>query len=749
MNRLILHQLAPVWGAPFRQPAKQALLALPLLALCACSRPTPNVLLITLDTTRADHIGCYGSALARTPRLDKLAQEGVRCSNAITAAPITLPSHSTIMTGLYPPAHGVRDNGTYALGDDAVTLAERLKAKGYRTQAFVSALVLNRRYGLAQGFDGYDDDLWSEQEAKLFMIRSRPGDKTSALAANWLVRWAQEGTPKTRKPFFLWMHLFDAHQPYRVSAADRMLSPSTYDAEIGVLDRSVGRVLDKLEKLGVLDDTLVVVTADHGESLGEHGEKTHAVFIYDATVRVPLILRYPRGLPRGKVYDGPVRSVDLVPTILDALKLPGGNETQGTDLFPAFAGSAPPPDLPQYSESLLSEVGFGMAPLFGVRHDGFKWVRAPKPEVYDLKRDPHELHNLYPEEARRGAQLDRELQAVLDDSKRRALNPQKSPMDKETLESLQALGYLAPRTTRQAMGGIDPKDGMALYTKLEDARHLAQQDQWEESEKLLREVLAQTPNNVTAVNILALVKTREGDFVAAREEYLHSLALDPKQARVHAMLGTLSLLDDDLDGAERSYRRALEITPGFVEAISNLGMIAALHDDPRKAEALYRQAIAADPGFPRVYRRLADLYYERRDYAKALENYRKTLAVEPGDFISLVQAGNAARHAGDAKAAADYFAKAAHRRPHSWVPVYNEACLAAVSGDPTQALKLLGTLRDKTFVRTELLTTDPDLAAVRQLPGFEPVRAALEAHGAELRKRAGEGGDWEDEEAGP
>src|ERR1700760_2536304 len=177
MNRLILHQLARVWGAPFRQPAKQALLALPLLALCACSRPAPNVLLITLDTTRADHIGCYGSALARTPRLDKLAREGVRCSNAITAAPITLPSHSTIMTGLYPPAHGVRDNGTYALGDDAVTLAERLKAKGYRTQAFVSALVLNRRYGLAQGFDGYDDDLWSEQEAKLFMIRSRPGDK--------------------------------------------------------------------------------------------------------------------------------------------------------------------------------------------------------------------------------------------------------------------------------------------------------------------------------------------------------------------------------------------------------------------------------------------------------------------------------------------------------------------------------------------------------------------------------------------
>jgi arylsulfatase A-like enzyme/Tfp pilus assembly protein PilF len=718
-----------------------------LLVACGCSRPAPNVLLVTLDTTRADHLGCYGFALARTPRLDRLAGEGVRCSNAATAAPITLPSHSTILTGLYPPAHGVRDNGTYALGDDAVTLAERLQARGYRTQAFISALVLNRRYGLAQGFDGYDDDLWSEEEAKLFMIRSRPGEKTAARAASWLERWAREGTPRSRKPFFLWMHLFDAHQPYRVTGAERLLAPTAYDAEIGVLDRSVGRVLDELEKLGVLDDTLVVVTADHGESLGEHGEKTHAVFIYDATVRVPLLLRFPRALPRGRVYDGPVRSVDLVPTILAALKLPGGSETQGTNLLPALSGDAPPPDLPQYSESLLSEVGFGMAPLYGVRHGGFKWIRAPRPEVYDLQHDPRELRNLYPAEARRGARLDRELQAVLDDSRRRALNPQKSPMDKETLESLQALGYLAPRTTRQAMGGIDPKDGMPLYTKLEDARHLAQQGKWAESERLLREVLAQTPGNVTAVNILALVRTRQGDLAGARDEYLRSLSLDPKQARVHAMLGTLSLLDNDLDAAERSYRRALEITPGFVEAISNLGMIAALRNDPRQAEALYRQGIAADPGFPRIYRRLADLYYERGEYAQALDNYRKTLAAEPQDFAALVQAGNSARHAGDRRTAADFFARAARRRPASWIPVYNQACLAAVAGDPARALKLLETLRAKSFARTDLLAEDPDLAAVRPLPGFEPLRAALVARATELRRQAGEDGDWEDDAA--
>ncbi len=711
----------------FRRRLTGLLFLLPLALLAGCSRPPLNVLLVTLDTTRADHIGCYGYSLARTPRLDALAHEGVRCANAVSAAPITLPSHTSILTGLYPPAHGVRDNGSYALGDDAVTLAERLKKAGYRTQAIVSALVLNRRYNLGQGFDGYDDDLWSEDEAKLFMIRSRPGERTAERAAAWLDGWSKEKTQTKRPPFFLWMHLFDAHQPYRLSGADRMLSPTPYDAEIAVLDRSVGRVLDELKKLGALDNTLVIVTADHGESLGEHGEKTHAVFIYDATVRVPLLLRCPRLLPSGKVYTDPVRSVDLVPTILAALGLPGGNETQGTNLLPALRGEMPAPQLPQYSESLLSEVGFGMAPLYGVRVGGFKWIRAPKPEVYDLARDPQELTNLYPVEARRGANLDRELQAILDDSRRRALAPQKSPMDKETMDSLQALGYLAPRASREAMQGIDPKDGMPLYAKLEDARHLAQDKKWPESEKLLRELLRETPNNVTAVNILALVLTREGDYAAARTEYLRALALDPKQSRVHAMLGTLSLLNDDLDAAERSHRRALEITPGFVEAISNLGMVAALRGDNKTAEEEYRKAIAADPGFPRVYRRLADLYYERGDFAKALAGYQKTLAAEPDDFQAIVQAASSARHLGDTKTAADLFARAIHLRPDSWIPLYNQACLAAIEGDPPRALGLLQGLAGKRFPRLDLLEKDSDLTAVRRLPGYPPLVARLKA----------------------
>ena len=701
-----------------------------LLLLTGCSRRAthPNVLVITIDTLRADHVGSYGYKVARTPNLDRLAAEGVRCADAISAAPITMPSHSSIFTGLLPPAHGVRDNGSYALGDDAVTLAERLKRVGYRTQAIVSALVLNRRYNLSQGFDGYDDDLWSEDDPKLFMIRSRPGPKTAVRAVKWLHSWQRE---KVRKPFFLWVHFFDAHQPYSAPPAELGLAPTPYDGEITVADRGVGKILAELERQGILDDTVVVLTADHGESLGEHGEKTHALFIYDATVHVPLFFRVPGQLPKGKVYSGPVRSVDIVPTVLGLLHLPGGAETQGTDLGPAFRGDVEPPDLAQYSESLLSEVGFGMAPLYGVRHGGFKWIRAPKAEIYDLKRDPAEVKNLYPREARRGAILDRELGTILADSQRRALKPRAAAMDQETEEALQSLGYLAPRAQRDAVAGMDPKDGIGIYNKLEDARHFAQQEKWAEAEKLLREIMVVTPRNLSAQNVLGLILLKEGNLPGARTEYLRSLALDPGQFRVYGMLGTIDLLGNDLDGAEKDYQRGLAISPGFVEAMSNLGMVQSLRGDEKGAQEWYRKAAAVDPTFPRVWRRLGDLYFERQDYPKALDAYRRTLKEEPEDFEANLQAGSSARHTGDAVAAAAYFHRAEKSRPDSWLPLYNLACLRAVGGDARTALEQLDLAVRHGFRNPDLLAKDPDLDSVRKSPGYPDLLAKVQRKAAE------------------
>lgn len=701
------------------RPSFRVLIVAALLAvLPGCRRaPRPNVVVITIDTLRADHVGCYGYPRASTPAIDRLAREGVLCRDATAAAPVTLPSHSTIFTGLYPPAHGVRDNGSYSLGPRATTLASRLKKAGYVTQAFVSALVLNRRYGLDQGFDGYDDDLWSEDQPPLFMIRERPGARTAKLAARWI---AQAG--RSRKPFFLWVHFFDPHQPY--TPPRDVPAPTPYDGEIAAADRAVGRVVGALRSAGLLDDTLLVLTADHGESLGEHGEKTHAIFVYDATVHVPLLFRSPRLFPVPREYAGPVRSVDIVPTVLGALGLPGKEETQGFDLGPALRGEAAGPELAQYSESLVSEAGFGMAPLQALRKGGFKYVRAPRPELYDLRRDPHELVNRFGEDRPRAAALERELTALLAESERRSVDPRSSPMSRETMETLMSLGYLAPATERAGMARRDPKDGIAILQKLEDARHCGQRKDWAGAERLLREILAEIPGHVSAWNVLGLALVRQGRLDEAREAYLASLRLEPRQDRVLTLLGTLALVKGDRAEARRLYRSALEVNPAFVEAMCNLGLLDEIEERWDEARVWLAKAEAADPGFPHGNRISADLWYERGDYRKALAGYERVLAVVPKDFECLVQAGNCARRLGDPSGAERRFREATRLRPDSWVPEYNLACLRASEGRAPDALRILeGLSKRDALPSADVLEKDPDLATVRSLPGFRRLRA--------------------------
>lgn len=714
----------------------RAVLYLRILTMAACAlaggcrqaaqekTEQTNVVIITIDTLRADRLGCYGFALARTPQIDALAEQGVRCTNAITTAPITLPAHTSILTGLYPPAHGVRDNGAYALGDDVVTLAERLKDAGYATQAFVSALVLNRRYNLTQGFDGYDDDLWAEGAAPMFMIRDRPAHKTAARAVTWLEHWGQE---TQRRPFFVWIHFFDPHHPYEARVPNRYLLPTSYDAEIAAADQGVGMVIDALKRLGTLDETLVIMTADHGESLGEHKEKTHGIFIYDATVLVPLILRCPSLLPQGKVYEGPVRVVDIVPTILGALDLPGKEQTQGVDLLPAFAGKVEPPELPQYSESLLCEVGFGMAPLYGVRLAGHKWIRAPKPEVYNLRDDPKELHNIYEDQPEISRRLDGELEAILSDSRGRATAVKENPMDRETLEMLYSLGYLAPRQERESMGGMDPKDGIELHTKLEQARHRARRGDWSGSEPLLREILEVTPRNISARNVLALASLRQGKLDQAEREYLASLEIDPRQHRIESMLGFIHLRKGNADEAQRRYRRALELAPRFVEAMVHLGFLEMQRGNQEEAEQWYQKALVEDPHFPRAHHRYADLYFLRSEYSKALSYYKKALKILPNHFDALVQAGLCSQRTGDHKAAADYFRRAERLRPDSWIPTYDLACLEALAGNHQAALSLLDLAAEKGLQDLRLLQTDEDLVSLRDLRGYQDIVAKVRA----------------------
>lgn len=680
----------------------------------------PNIVLITLDTTRADRLGCYGYPLARTPAIDTLAKQGVRFTNATTTAPITLPAHASIMTGLLPPAHGVRDNGAYALADEYTTLAEVLEKEGYATAAFVSAVVLSRRYNLSQGFDRYDDDLWAEDEPKLFMIRDRPAPRTAERAVEWL----KERAATTDKPFFLWVHFFDPHQPYESRYRNRHLLPTPYDAEIAQADEGVHAVVDSLRAANALDSTLVVVTADHGEGLGEHGEKTHAIFVYDATISIPLIMRYPARLPAGAVYNGPVSCVDLFPTMLAAVEVADVPPNQGANLLPTLRREGPPPALPQFSESLLSEVGFGMAPLYAVRAAGKKYIRAPKPELYDLVADPRELTNRYSRPTPETRELDAALQQLIDDSAGFRRTPPPSPLDEETMETLRALGYLAPERDRDAAAGMDPKDGMALYATLEDARHAAQRRDYAASEKLLREILSDHPNHVTARNVLGLVLTRMGKFDEAEKEYLASLETDPAQARVLHMLAILSVRQKKYDEARAFCRRAIQISPNLVEPMVILGFIAAQDNNDAEAKRWYEKALKADPTTPRAHLAYADLYFLRGKYAEALVHYRKVLDILPNHFASLLQSGLCAQRLGQTDIATQIFHQAGKLRPDSWIPPYNLACIDAQHGKFEDAARLLeeaARLVPDDVNMIDLMKNDPDLTSLRADPRWDTI----------------------------
>lgn len=703
------------WFDP-RTPAfrgRRFVLLVALLVLVAgCSRPAPNVLLITVDTLRADHVGAYGYAPAHTPVMDRLASEGLLFENAITAAPITMPAHASIMTGLLPPAHGVRDNGAYVLSAQAQTLAEVLAAAGYDTAAFVSAVVLSKRYGIDQGFAHYDDTLWTEADPKLFMIRERRAERTVERALNWLDE--REGKNENR-PFFAWVHLFDPHQPYQAPALETTRTVSPYDAEISYADGALGGLIEHLKLTGQLDNTLIVLTADHGESLGEHQERTHAIFIYRATTHVPLIMRFPRMFDAASRYPGPVRSIDIMPTVLAIVGLGPPEGMQGQDLLPLLGNPDAAPDLPQYSESLVSELGFGMAPLIGVRSKGHTWIRAPRNELYDLQNDPDERVNLHP---RPGTEvlsdnLDAALEDLLDDSKARALASVANPLSQETMETLQSLGYLQGAQDRAGVAGMDPKDGIEVYNQLEEARHLAQRENWPEAEAILRKILDRIPGHTSARGVLALALLQQRRFAESESEYLKLIQADPSQFRIYGMLGLVALRAGDLDAAQRHYQTALTLSPDFVEGVTQLALIAMLRDDNATAETLLDQARKLDPDFPPIYRRLGDMLYDRGDFSGALRHYETALKLQPLDLRALVQAGNSARRLDDVPAALDYFERARNADRGHWVASYNRACLLAVSGQVDAAWAALDEAIERGLKQVDLLENDPDWDGLR------------------------------------
>jgi arylsulfatase A-like enzyme/Tfp pilus assembly protein PilF len=622
-----------------------------------------NVLLITLDTTRADHLPVYGYKNVKTPGLDRLAATSLIFDDAVAQVPLTLPSHTSILTGLLPVGHGVRDNEGYLVDPKVTSLATILKSGGYATAAFVSAFVLDSRFGLNQGFDSYYDNFDGFREVNRDEIQ-RSAEETEAEVEKWLP------TNKDKR-FFCWVHFYDPHEPYDPPEPyASTYAGNRYDGEIAYMDRSVGRLLEKLEDLRLADRTLVIVTGDHGEGLGEHDETTHAMFLYGTTLRVPLLIRFPGGAR--KRIPGIVRHIDIAPTVLDVLGFPPSSAMQGSTLVPLVDGTETTRRV-AYSESLYAQLHYGWSPLKSLTTEKYAFIDSPKAELFDRKADPAQLRNLIDEQEAVARDLREELQGITD---RFARKDQKGPqpMDAEAQEKLRSLGYLGSpvQSTAESLK-IDPKDMRRQVSDVgEGFRALARRD-FQEALRLVLPVVQADANILDAHLVAGSAYSNLQQYDNALKELFIVLAARPDQITALATVGSTYEGMGNLKEAERWYLKVFEHDKAhafttmklaslyrrmgdaakadeyFVKAMTPIANSLATTQEPGSRSRLFavraelefradkfadaerdlKEAIALTPRAPNLHFNLAQVYEQERDVPQAIEGYRAEAEVAP------------------------------------------------------------------------------------------------------------------------
>lgn len=577
-----------------------------------------NVLLVTMDTTRADRIGCYGWSAARTPTLDALAARGTRFDAAFSHAPITLPSHASLHTGVYPPEHGVRDNGRYILGPGLPTLAEQFRRHGYATAAFVGAQVLSARHGLARGFDHYDDEMPVRPSGK--HAWDRAGSDVADRALAWLDR---EGS----RPFFLWTHFFDPHAPRRPPPPYHQRFADPYDGEIAFMDDQIGRLVGWLKDRAALDRTLVIAVADHGESLGEHGFEWHALLIYDSIMRVPLIMSLPPRIRSGAVVRDVVRLVDIMPTVLDLLgwETPAG--VSGQTLIPLIAGRQVSPRQ-AYVESDFPYENFGWARLRGLVDARWKYIRAPRVELYDRAADPGELKNLAASQPDQLRAMEGDLAALeaamrAGESQRAAL----SAADRAALSSLGYVGSAAP-STLPADQLRNPVDMVDIEAKYRAAQDLIEARRAPQAAPILEECVARSPESFVLQELLGRAYAGCGRLDESVSRLLAALTIAPSSPDTLVFLANVQRLRGRLERAVAAAGKAVEFEPDHAEAIA---ILPALRTELAKQKEEIAAARREVDGAPSVenFQRLASLLDAAGLPADAEAAYRAALTRHP------------------------------------------------------------------------------------------------------------------------
>jgi choline-sulfatase len=625
-----------------------------VLVVLGCSatqaQPSIPIVLISVDTLRADHLGCYQAARRQTPHIDSLTKGGTLFSQVNTPFPLTLPAHVALFTSTYPFANGVEDNGV-PLNAAAITLAQVLQKAGYRTAAFVGSFVLDRRFGLSRGFDVYDGPLDLHNAVTAGPVEhKRPGDQVVEAAKHWL-----EGNSSA--PFFLFLHLYDLHAPYSLPPDPNLRHGEIgYQAELAHVDQLLGNFFAFLERRGLFEKALIVFTSDHGEGLGEHGENSHGYFVYQSTLHVPLIVHWAAGSKRmaQSRVDEAASLLDVAPTILDTIGLPRAAGMRGRSLLqPAGREEV-------YSESVYARNHFGCAALRSVRAGAYKYIDAPEPELYDLSSDPNEQRNLYDRERSKAAALRERIIAI----RGSASVPVGKPPTPETVSALRSLGYLSGSSgSRRLASHVDPKDRIVDFERYGQALGLASAGKLAESDSVLEKLGGKLPDIVDIKMNLGLNQLRLRQDSQAADEFKRVIELDPASAAAHFELGLIYFRQSQPDNAIREFKATLSFEPWYTradEALAeiyiqakdfpqarehlnhllsvdpssftahfNLGVFAAMDSDWSEAQRQMLAALRADPASAQAHNTLGGIYLQRGELEPARLQFEDALRFQP------------------------------------------------------------------------------------------------------------------------
>ena len=642
------------------------------------SAPAPDIILVTIDTLRADSVGYAGNTRVKTPFLDRLAAEGIVFTNAHAHNVITLPSHINILTGLYPYQHGVRDNAGFKLDPSHATLGTLLHSAGYVTAAFIGAYPLDSRYGLNQGFDVYDDNYGKGAASLDFVIQERPASAVLDAAT----RWWQSNQGKKR---FMWVHLYDPHAPYRPPEPfATQYSSDPYLGEIAAVDDALGRQLAPL----LTDDTLAVITSDHGEGRGDHGELTHGLFAYESTLHIPLIVWRKLTL-KHRVENAYVRHIDIAPTILETAHVAKPAALQGESLI---AGGE---HRDSYFEALSANLNRGWAPLTGIIHEREKYIDLPLAELYDLPNDPHEANNLRTER-RRDVEAARKILASLHVSAVGTRN-----VSTEEAARLRSLGYVSGGNTKTSYGEADdPKKLVGIDNKMHEVVDAYERHDLPSALRLARELVAARPDMAAGRELLAFVLQQServpeaianlkqairsgGDTQSMRVQLGLLLTEQGKPAEAIEVLAPLAQgVDPDalnaygialadngkLDEAQRQFQRVLQLDANNAPALQNLGIVALRRDDVATAQQQLSRALELNPRLPLALNTLGVVFARRGDFGRAVDAWNRAVAIDPRQYDALYNIGlveGRAGHGTEARKALSQFVATAPRERYA------------------------------------------------------------------------------------